>query len=153
MKYLSVIFFVVAMIWTWNLIHSTPAVSFETHSGIQERLAGILEETIKTKKPDSTDIKIEKIWTELLMGGRVKAHFSYSFKSPVEGGTLVETKIEGEGILDRKEDDGSGMDRWILSEIKTNSDSMVFDDPLVVGPNTPTEQAPAEQKPTETTTK
>ena len=80
MKYFSVIFFAAALSWTWTVIHSKPDVSFETHSGIQEKLAELIKNSILAKKPAATEIVIEKIWTEMITDERVKASFIYSYK-------------------------------------------------------------------------
>lgn len=137
MKYLSALFFTVALIWTWNIVHSTPRVSFETHSGIQERMADFLRGAVKSQKPDASEVSIEKIWTENLANGKVKAHFTYSFKSPDAPGSthLTLTHVSGEGLLERKDDDNSGYDRWSLTEIKTNNNQISFEEAELVSPS------------------
>lgn len=138
MKYpssiLGVIAFIVAMVSTWNVIHAESPVSFETHSGIQEKLSKLIQETIKAKKASATDIHIEKLWTEVLTGEKVKAHFVYSFHEQGEAGPLT-TTIKGEGLLERQPDDGSGADKWSLTKVHTNSDVVVFEEGLVVTPD------------------
>lgn len=144
MKYISLIVFAIALTWTWMVIHDNNAVSFETHSGIQEQLAVFISDTVKAKRTSATDIVIEKIWTEALGEKKVKAHFIYTFKDN-QGEGLVATQITGEGILERQPEDGSGNDRWTLTQIQTNSDSIVFEDALLVTPGEePQEAAPAQ---------
>jgi hypothetical protein len=138
MKYLGVIAFVAALTWTWNIIHSDSPVSFETHSGIQEKLAGLIQNTIKAKLPTASDVQIEKIWTELLSPGKVKAFFVYTFRD-AEGGAS-KTTIKGEGLLERQAEDGSGLDHWVLTKVKTTGDAIVFEDGLVVTPADPVEK-------------
>lgn len=149
MKYLGVIAFVAALTWTWNIIHLDSPVSFETHSGIQEKLAGLIQETIKAKRPNASEIQIDKIWTELLTPGKVKAFFVYTFKDSESGGTS--TTIKGEGLLERQDEDGSGLDHWVLTKVKTTNDSVSFDEGLVVTPGDSKPEpdsvvAPAEHK-------
>jgi hypothetical protein len=133
MKYLALIFFAVALAWTWNIVHKDPQVSFETHSGIQEKLAVLIIDTIKSKKPTATDIVVENVWTEFVGENKVKAHFLYSFKEPSEAG-MITSQIKGETTLERQPDDGSGLDRWQLGKVQTTSDVVVFDDGLLVTP-------------------
>jgi len=132
MKYISLILFTVALVWTWNLVHSDSDISFETHSGIQEKLAVLISETIQAKRPQATDIMIEKIWTEVLSSAKVKAFFIYSFKDQTEESGPVTSQIRGEGILERQGDDGSGNDRWVLTKVQTSSDAIQFDDATIV---------------------
>lgn len=152
MKYpsslLGLIAFTAAMVWSWNVIHSESSVSFEIHSGLQERMSSLITDTIKAKKPSATGVKIEQIWTELMGKDKVKAHFTYSFKENGESGPLT-TTIKGESILERKADDGSGKDNWTLSKFTTTNDTVVFEDGLVVSPDdtgSPTNNSAPEEK-------
>ncbi len=142
MKYISIVVFAAALIWTWTIVHNSSPISFETHSGIQERLAETIINTIKTKRPSASEITIEKVWTEVLATNKVKAFFVYSFKDATESGS-VKSEIRGEGILERQADDGSGSDRWALSKVKTTSDAIQFDDATIItGSASSKEEAP-----------
>jgi len=132
MKYFSVVFFLVLMIWTWSVVHNEATVPFETHAGIQNKLVQVIAETIKSKKPNASEISIDNIWTESTALNTVKAHFSYRFKLPTESGEMTESQISGEGLLEHQPDDGSGFDRWRLYEIKTTSDLIKFEEALVI---------------------
>lgn len=132
MKYLSILFFLVLLIWTWSIVHTESPVPFETHAGIQNKLVQIIAENIQKKKPDASEISIQKIWTEPLVNGQVKAHFTYRFKAPTSEGAMTDSEISGEGLLEHQADDGSGLDRWKLYEIKTTSDSIKFEEALVI---------------------
>lgn len=131
MKYISLLIFAVALIWTWNIIHDSSSISFETHSGIQERMAEYLNNKIKEKKPTASEIKVEKIWTEVLGINKVRAFFIYSFSDMTESGP-VKSEIKGEGILERQAEDDSGMDRWTLTKIHTTSDAIQFDEATLI---------------------
>lgn len=132
MKYASLAIFAAALIWTWTLIHSASPISFETHSGIQERLAEFIVETVKSKRPNASEILVEKIWTEVLGDGKVKAFFIYSFKDSSDEAGLVSSRIQGEGILERQGEDETGNDRWSLTQVQTTGDAIQFDEALIV---------------------
>jgi len=132
MKYLSIVIFLVLMVWTWTIVHRESSVPFETHAGIQNKMVQVIADTVKSKKPDATDIFVDKIWTELVSEGKVRAHFSYSFKAPTSAGALTESQITGEGMLEHQPDDGSGFDRWKLYDIKTTSDAIRFEEALLI---------------------
>lgn len=146
MKYLSVVFFAVALAWTWNIVHSKAEISFETHSSIQEKLAVLIRDTVKAKRPTATEIVVDKIWTEVIAVGKVKASFIYSFKDASEQG-LITTKIHGQAILDRKESSADGNDQWNLSQFQTSSDDIEFQDATFVTGNPNTADTPTTPQP------
>lgn len=152
MKYLSLIIFVVLLAWTWNLIHREPVISFETHAGIQEKLAQLIQQTVLTKKPEATDIRIQKIWTEPQGEDKVQAHFIYSFQEPDTNGKTLTNQITADGILEKQKDDGSGLERWSLTKVQTTNDAVTFEEGLYVTPGedpAPTEGAPVTPPPHE----
>lgn len=134
MKYLSLIIFVVLLAWTWNLIHREPIISFETHAGIQEKLAQLIQQTVLSKKPQATDIRIQKIWTEPQGADKVQAHFVYSFEEPDTNGKNLTNQITAQGLLEKQADDGSGLERWSLTKVQTTNDAVTFEDGLYVTP-------------------
>jgi len=146
MKYLSLIIFVVLLAATWNMIHRDPSISFETHAGIQEKLAQLIQQTVLAKRPQATEIRIQKIWTEPQSEDRVKAHFIYSFEEPDSEGKKITNQITAEGFLEKQADDGSGLDRWNLSKVQTTNDAVTFEDGLFVTPG----EEPATESPVTT---
>jgi hypothetical protein len=131
MKYISIVVFGAFLVWTWSVVHNAPDLSFETHSGIQERLADLIVDTVKSKKPQASDVVIEKIWTEQEDKNKVKAFFIYSFKDQTEEGTIT-SRIEGNGWLERQPNDGTEKDLWKLTKVQTNNDSIQFDEAMVI---------------------
>lgn len=134
MKYLSLLIFAVFLSWTWNLIHQEPSISFETHAGIQEKLAQLIQQTVLAKKPTATEIRIQKIWTEPQGDDKVMAHFIYSFQEPDTNGKTLTSQITAQGLLEKAADDGSGLDRWNLSKVQTTNDAVSFEDGLSITP-------------------
>ncbi len=150
MKYLSLIIFVALLSWTWHLVHHESPVSFETHSGIQDRMAELINTTVKAKRPSATDITVEKIWTEVIGSGKVKAFFVYSFKDSTGDSSPVSSQITGEGLLERQKPDESGKDRWILTKVQTTGDSVQFDEATLItgsATGTATSEAPTAETP------
>jgi hypothetical protein len=143
MKYLSVLVFAILLAWTWNMIHREATISFETHAGIQEKLAQLIQQTILSKKPEASDIRIHKIWTEPETATKVLAHFIYSFQEPDTNGKSLTNQIQGEGVLEKQPDDGSGLDRWSLTQVKATSDAVTFEEGLIVTPG----EEPAAESP------
>lgn len=134
-KIMSLIVFTAALFWTWNIIHSTAAVGFETHSGIQEKLAFLIQQTVMEKKPTAKNFKIKRLWTESLSETKVRAVFAYEFSEPSEGGgDTTEQTVEGEAVLFREPQDESKLDRWTLQSVRTTNDIITFNEGLVVTP-------------------
>jgi hypothetical protein len=144
-KIVSLIVFTAALFWTWNIIHSSPAIGFETHSGIQEKLAILIKQTVLAKKPTANNFKITRLWTESLSETKVRAIFAYEFSDAVEGGDTTEQTVEGEAVLFREPQDESKLDRWTLQSVRTTNDIVTFSEGLVVTPDAePSEAAPIE---------
>lgn len=134
-KIVSLVIFAAALFWTWNIIHSTPAIGFETHSGIQMKLADMIKETVMAKKPTAKNFHITRLWTESLSDTKVRAVFSYQFSDTVENNETTEQTVEGEAVLFREPKDESNQDRWVLQSVRTTNDIVTFSEGLVVTPN------------------
>lgn len=134
-KIVSLDIFTAALFWTWNVIHSSAAIGFETHSGIQEKLAVLIKQTVMTKKPTAKNFKITRLWTEAMSENKVRAVFAYQFNDDVETDNTEQT-VEGEAVLFREPEDDSGQDRWTLQSVRTTNDIVTFSEGLVVTPGT-----------------
>jgi hypothetical protein len=141
-KIVSLVVFVAALVWTWNVIHTNEAIGFETHAGIQTKLAELIKATLAAKKPNAKDLRIEKLWTESMTDNKVRAVFSYKFSEVAEGGDNLEQIIEGEAILHREPTEDK-TDKWTLQSVKTTNDIVVFSEGSTVTPDTETSEAPA----------
>lgn len=135
MKFLSLILFIVALVWTWGIIHSVPKVSFETHVGIHDNLAVFIQEALSARKPEAKDFQIHRLWTEETKpeNGELKAHFTYSF---AEEAAKTRTTIQGWALLEAvKEVNGQPVEpgtRWKVKEVQPTSDSVTFEEGTTV---------------------
>lgn len=148
-KIVSLVIFIAALVWTWNIIHVAPAIGFETHSGIQLKLAELIQTTLASKKPEAKDLHITRLWTETLSDNKVRAVFAYKFSEPSEGGEMLEQTIEGEAVLHREPSDEANVDKWTLQSVKTTNDIVTFTEGSTITPGTETpveETAPAAPK-------
>lgn len=153
-KIISLIVFAAALIWTWNIVHSSSAVGFETHSGIQQKLAELIQQTIQKKKPEARDFQIVRLWTESVNENKVRAVFAYRFNEGTAATDATEQTIEGEAILHREIANDQNVDRWTLVSVKTLHDTVIFEDGSLINPATPDETteegaAPADASKTE----
>ena len=141
-KIVSLIVFIAALVWTWNAVHTSQAIGFETHSGIQAKLADLIKDTLATKKPHAKDLSIQRLWTESLNDNKVRAVFAYKFTDISENGEALEQVIEGEAILHREPSEAANVDKWTLQSVKTTNDIVVFTEGSVVTPSTEGEATP-----------
>ena len=134
-KIISLLVFTAALVWTWNLVNSSQAIGFETHSGIQQKLSTLIQETIQKKKPEAHDFQIIRLWTESMNDNKIRAVFAYKF---LEGTTdSAEQTLEGEAILHREVSEDPKQDKWTLQSVKTTRDSVIFAEGSEVNPSTP----------------
>jgi hypothetical protein len=146
-KILSLFVFTLALIWTWNIIHSSAAIGFETHAGIQQKLAELIKATLLSKKPTAQNLEITKLWTEPLGDNKVRAVFAYKFSEPgtTESPDNTEQSIEGEAILHREITTDNKTDKWSLQSVHTTNGALSFSEGSVVMPGiTETEAEAAE---------
>lgn len=148
-KIISLLIFACAMSWTWSVIHSSEAIGFETHSGIQLKFVELIESTLEAKKPNAKDLAIHKIWTEALGENKVKAIFEYSFLEESEDGEMIEQFIGGEAVLYREPSEQANVDKWVLQSVETTNDAVVFTEGSTITPGdeeTPENTPPSEEK-------
>src|SRR4051812_45143607 len=105
-KIISLVVLLVLLVGTWNLIHSTPSVTFETHSIMQDRLADIIKTSIKKNRPTAQNFSLIRLWTETLKPDRVRAHFIYRFKEGT-GTEAVDQTLSGEAFLQKTSGENS----------------------------------------------
>jgi len=135
MKILSLFFFTILLVWSWNVATRTPPVDFATHASIQNKLMEFIQNYIQQKKPNITDYKIQKIWTETVNDKEVKATFRHSFSEVIDGVKSV-SEVESQMVLKRVEDavneQGESVENWQIVKSKTTSDAIQFEDGLII---------------------
>lgn len=135
-KIVSVVVFVAAMIWTWNLFHSNSStVAFQTHADIQSKLAALIQESLLAKKPSASDFQIVRLWTETLSQNKVRAVFAYKFNDKTEDGEMTEQTLEGEAVLHREPSTFKEEDHWVVQSVKTTNDMVNFTEGSAISPN------------------
>jgi Co/Zn/Cd efflux system component len=150
-KILSLVVFFALLVWTWNVIHTSPAIGFETHSAIQDKIVDLLTSTLQAKRPQAQNIEVIRLWTENLDENKIRAVFAYKFQdkiaasdSPEQSSTQSATQdntqstdqtIEGEAILQRQSSDDPSLDNWKLLEVKTTGDTVIFREGSTITPD------------------
>jgi hypothetical protein len=136
MRYVSLVFLVFLMWWTWSVIKAPSLLPEDTHIGIQEDLRRVITEYIKDNLPTAKDVRFEKFWTQTVKENQVKATFSYSFEDEAEtGDKSARVGIEGNAILNRSKDQNSEYDVWSLDELTVLNNRITFKDGVTIHPS------------------
>ncbi len=132
-KIISLVVLLGLMVWTWNLIHSSPTVTFETHSIMQERLAEIIKASVQKNRPTAQNFSLVRIWTETLKEDRVKAHFVYRFKEGT-GSEAADQTVSGEAFIQKTSGQNSTQENWKIEKVQTSANQVIFEDVMSVTP-------------------
>ena len=156
-KLVSFVVFIAAFIWTWFLFNSQTKINMQTHAGIQSKFMVLIEESIKTSKPGSSNFEILNIYTQKIDDNQISAHFSYKFTDKLEDAEEASQTMSGEAVLQRGLSENPENDTWVVKSVKTGSSNVEFQQGLVVNPEGAAETlsgdnstviAPAEEKKT-----
>jgi hypothetical protein len=133
-KLISFVVFVAAFAWTWFLFNSQPKVNMGVHAGLQSKLALLIEDTIKTNKPQSYDFKMLSLYTQTIDENKVSAHFSYKYSErTAEDRETSHQTITGEAILNRSPSENPNDEKWVIQSVKSDSSNIEFQEGLVIG--------------------
>ncbi|OFZ15448.1 MAG: hypothetical protein A2Z20_12185 [Bdellovibrionales bacterium RBG_16_40_8] len=134
MRYLSLVFIIFLMWWSWSLINTPSLLSEDTHVGIQDDLRRIISEYIIDNLPGAADVRFDRFWTQTLKKDKIKATFSYSFEEPPaddeNGGTRI--GVEGHAILNRTKEQNSEYDVWNLDELYVLNNHITFKEGVTI---------------------
>lgn len=133
-KLISFVVFVAAFAWTWFLFNSQPKVNVGVHAGLQSKLALLIEETIKTSRPQSYDFKMLSLYTQTVDENKVSAHFSYKYaERSTEDRETTHQTVRGEAILNRSPSENPADEKWVVQSVKSDSSNIEFQEGLVIG--------------------
>lgn len=135
-KIISPLVLVGLLVWTWHTIHTPSAIGFETHSGVQLKLAELIGNTLQAKKPDAENLQIVKIWTSPMSENKIQARFTYKFTEKGTEGDTADKLIDGEAVLYREPTEDPTLDKWVLQSVKTELEALNFTEGSEVNPET-----------------
>lgn len=136
-KIISVVLFVFTMSWTWFLFHTKSDLGIDVHAGIQSKLALLIEDTIKEKRPNSTDFKLIRMYTQKVDAQKISASFTYEFKDKLEAtedstSDFVTQKISGTALLHRSLSEDPQIQKWTLQSVQAGLENIDFKDGLTI---------------------
>lgn len=147
MRYLSIIVFIVALVLSWNIIHTASAVSYNTHVEIQQKLVEYIVQTIQQQRPTAKNIVMQNIWTETLSDHSVKAYIDYNFDDVLADGSATQQNIKGSVVLVKKETHGEETN-WVIDSRDLSNNSIVFEGSIISPEEETTTPPPASPAPT-----
>jgi hypothetical protein len=128
MRYLSLVFIIFLMWWSWSVAKAPNLIPEDIHVGIQEDLKRVITDYIKDNLPDVSEVKFQKFWTETLRENKVKATFSYTFEQDSKDKPAASIGIAGYAILNHSKEQNSTYDIWSLDELNVENNHIVFKD-------------------------
>ena len=131
-KLFSFFVFVAAFVWSWFLFNSKSSIGVDIHAGIQSKLAILIEDTIKNKRPNSFDFHLVRIYTEKLDENRISAKFSFKYDDKLEENEKTTQTLDGEAILSKGLSENPEVQKWIVQSVKTSSSGLEFKEGLVI---------------------
>ena len=147
-KIFSFVIFIAAFVWTWTLFSSKNAIGTDVHAGIQSKLAVLIQESIKAKRPQSSNFQLQQMYTERIDDNKVKAFFTYNFVDQIEEQEKTEQTISGQAILNRSLSEDPKVQKWVIQSIKADSNNVEFKEGLVI--TSDGKESPAATPPTTT---
>lgn len=135
MKYVSLVFIIGLMWWSWSAVKSPSRLSEATHMGIQADLRRVITEYIEQNVPHVQNIQFEKFWTETIKKNKVKATFSYTFEEAQGAeGNAARIGIDGHAILNQIKDETGQFDLWSLDELYVFNNRIDFKEGVSINP-------------------
>lgn len=131
-KLVSLLIFVIAFILSWITFNTRGPISIDVHAGIQSKLALLIEDTLKTKRPNTSNFILTKMQTEKIDDNKIKAVFSYRYTEKLEESESAQQIISGEAILNRGVSEDPEVQKWIVQSIKSGSSRIEFKEGTVI---------------------
>lgn len=133
MRYVSLVFIVFVMWWSWSVIKSPALLPENTHIGIQEDLRRVITEYITENLAGIKDLRFERFWTQTLKENQIKATFAYSFDDPsTTDAPGARVGVDGYAILNRAKDENSEFDVWNLDELYVLNNRVTFKEGITI---------------------
>ena len=141
MKFISLFVFIFSLWMTWHLTYSESSTPFVVHASLQAEVERLISEFVIKQRPNATDIRFLRIWTETINPQKVKVSFEYAFVDPMPDGEATEQRLQGSAILNRMEKTADAPDQWSLGEVAADTQTLIFRK----GVEVPTEEKKSEQ--------
>ena len=131
MKFLSIIFLLGALVWSWQGYKNSSDVPVAVHYNLQNELKNFIIEYVGKNLPSAQQIEFHRFWTEPTQGQDVRAVFEYSFLTKEADGQEAETRLTGYAWLSP---DPQKKAEWSLDRIEINNQVIDFKTGAVVPP-------------------
>lgn len=132
MKFLSIIFLLAMMAWSWQGYKVQTDVPAVAHVLLQQELKSFITDYLQKNVKGLINIKFQRFWTETTTSDNIKAVFEYSFDVSDDKAELITTQLTGSATLTPLQD----ADGWSLDRIEINNQVLEFKNGALIGPDT-----------------
>lgn len=126
MKFISLFLTLLALYWTWSVVHGLPDEQHQMHASIHSQFRDRIVNTIQEKFPEASNFRFDKLWTEQIHKDKIVAQFRYSFD-------LENVRKTMAGQAEFRNVGGEDSQEWKLS-VRFDQDSLKFQESLTVSP-------------------
>ena len=124
MKYISVLIFVLLMVWTWSVSQRPSTVELREHKQVEANLEEFIRNAIVKQLPNVKDIIFRQLFTETVTPGQeLNAFFRYDLIAPTRGGDTTSQLIDGSVNL-KSTDNGQN---WVIANHQVTKQILTFD--------------------------
>lgn len=130
----SFVVLIIGVIWSWILFNSKSSLSTQIHAEIQSKLAILIEDTLKSKKPNSSNFELRQMYTTAINENLISAQFSYKYSDLMNSenkNDSVDQIITGTALLAKTPSETS-QQKWVVQSVKTSQESIDFNEGLAV---------------------
>ena len=123
MKYVWTLVFIALMTSTWFIANADSNYSVDDNSRAESNFAKMINDMIKAKRPQVTDVHFLQLYTEVLEENKsMRAHFKYEIEEPTANGDVSTQTITGEADLHSQD----GGESWLVEAPRSISDEVNF---------------------------
>ncbi len=129
MRYIGLLCIGLAMFWTWGLVHGSRPIPVSVHQSLQQEMVTLIQDYVSERRPASSPVIFEYMWTKALSENQVKAFFSFYYDDLLEDGEETHESRSGWALLSRNTLESS---KWSLDSVQVDQDALVFKDGTVI---------------------
>lgn len=131
MRYLSLLFVIVIMYWSWAFIKAPLEIPETTHINIQDDIRMMIEGTIFKQLPSATNFKFDRFWTKSISNNQIVATFSFSFENTAEKVDPARYGVEGDATLNYNAESRL----WDVDNFRFINNEIIFKDGVIFRPS------------------
>lgn len=123
MKYISLLFVLVFMAWTWSTANSTREYGIRESREMETDIEAAISAFVAKQRPTLKDIRFQQLFTEVIRPNEeIRAHLRYTIVDASADGDTVEQSFQGTLTIKKSKEDQS----WRTAAINIQSPLVEF---------------------------